>query len=390
MGRACSLLLICALAWAVGASAAPAQAGPAWSLVAWVCAEGDLSAAGMRYAAGLERAALANGWPMALQVDRGSLGRVRTRIGAAGDRSRERLGPAAMGSQEALAQFLAWAAQHASSQRRALVIYGHGPGTEASAMLAGDAIAVDLSSGDALTGAEVARAVAGSGPAFDLIALDCCHGARAEIAWALRASAEVLVASPSRTPSAGLPWEAVLASGALVPDGEELAAALLGAARTRGQRYVGIRPQGLMAVADAIAGLALALHLQGDGADAAVLSGRAVCRDWGPGRELCDMRELCGRLSAVGEAAVAVAARGAVTAIEAVTLDGSSAGPTEDGGLLAWMPGGRAPVRLDPDMIGDGFAVASGWAELVERCQRRQQELLRRTLDAPRRGRDAA
>jgi len=99
---------------------------------------------------------------------------------------------------------------------------------------------------------------------------------------------------------------------------------------------------------------------------------------------------LCERLSAVGEGAVAVAARGAVAAIDASVLAGVGGGPTEDGGLLAWMPGGMSAGWPEDGRAGDGFAATSGWAELAERCQRRQQELLRRTLDTPRRGRDAA
>lgn len=391
MGRTCSLSLICALVWGLGVPATPTGASPGWSVAAWVCADGDLSAAGTRYAAALERTAAAQGWSLALEVDRARPGSVRTTQGASGKPVRRHQEPVSMGSSAALAQFLGWAATQDRGQRWALVIYGHGPGADTPTMLAGDALVRDDSRRDWLTGAEVAQAVAGAGLRPDLVVLDCCYGMRAETLWALRSSAEIVVGSSGRALSAGLPWEALRIEEAPAPTAEHLAGAILARVEQVAGRDGGwsaIRPRGLQAVTDAVAGLAGALDDEGGRAGTALASARAVCADRGPGRELCDLRELCARLGAAEEGPVGVAARRVVAAIDLCVCDGPGSAPQGQAELLVWMPGGVL-ARSASEESGE-FAAASGWSRVVEGHSRRQQELLRRTMDTPQRGRDAA
>lgn len=390
MGRPRRLALMCGWAVGLGAVAMSAPAAPGWTVAAWVCADGDLGAAGTHYAATLERTATAQGWALALEVDRGRLGSVRSTVGATGEVARAHQEPANMGSGDALAQFLSWAAKQTGASRRALVIYGHGPGADDPTMLAGDAIVIDDSWRDPLTGAEVAEAVKAVGAELDLIVLDCCHGMRAETLWALRSSAEVVVASSGRAPSDGLPWEAL--GSAAATSAEELVAAILTAAeKVAGADggWCAIRPHGLEAVADAVAGVGRALDAQAGDGDAALAGARALCADRGPGRELCDLRELCARLSVVGEGAVAAAARQVVAAIDRCRCarpGGAAGGQAE---LLVWMPGGL--LNNSPTEVNAGeFALVSGWADLVERYSRRHHELFRRTLETPQRGRHTA
>ncbi len=381
--------LICGLALGLGAAAMSAHAAAGWAVAAWVCADGDLGAAGTHYTATLERTAAAQGWTLALEADRGRLGAVRSTVGATGAVVRTHQEPANMGSSDALAQFLSWAAERTGAARRALVIYGHGPGADDATMLAGDALIIDDSRHDPLTGTEVAEAVKAVGSKLDLIVLDCCHGMRAETLWALRSSAEVVVASAGRAPSGGLPWEALGSTAA--PSAEELAVAILTAAEkvAGSDGLCAIRPRELEAVANAVAGVGRALDVQAGNGDAVLAGARALCADRGPGRELCDLRELCARLSAVGDGAVAAAARQVVAATDRCRCAGPGGAAGRQAELLVWMPGGI--LNNSPTDVNAGeFALVSGWADLVERYSRRQHELFRRTLETPQRGRDPA
>ena len=64
-----------------------------------------------------------------------------------------------------------------------------------------------------------------------------------------------------------------------------------------------IRPQGAGSGGECRRRVGRALDVQAGDGDAVPVGARALCADRGPGRELCDLRELCARLSAVGEGA---------------------------------------------------------------------------------------
>lgn len=391
MGRAWSLSLVCTLACGLGASAQAPQAAPAWGLAAWVCGDGDLGPSGTRYAAGLERAGCAQGWSVALQVDRGRGGGVRTTVGAGGQIARAGGHTTSMGSADALAEFLTWAGARTPARRRALVIYGHGPGAGNADLLAGDALLVDESSGDALTGSEVAEAVRRSGLALDLLVVDACYGARAETLWAVRASAGTVVVFAGRAPSMGVPWEAAGVRGAAATGGPEMAGAIMAATAASAGGGVGpvaIRGGALQTVADAATALREALEALGVEGDTVLATARAGCADRGPGRELCDLRELSARLSVLDMAA-AVPAERVMRAIDGCLTRPLGAETDAPSGVLMWMPGG-VPTDLPAVAHAGGFAAMSGWAGLVERYALRRQELLRRTLETPQRGQDAA
>lgn len=392
MGRACSLSLVvligcCALSGTPLAS----EAAVRWSLLAWVCADGDLGPAGTRYAARLERAVAAQGWTLALAADRGRLGGVRTAVSADGRVRREPSVLPNIGSAAALAEFLEWGGEQAAGDRRVLAIYGHGPGAGDANLLAGDALVIDDSERDPLTATEVAEAVAESGLDLDIVVLDCCYGGRAQTLWSLRGAVDLAVAWGGRAPSGGLPWEALCAGLQAARDRGGLTAAMLAAPGAAGPEGgpIAVDAHGLAGVSAALSGLVRAILSRGTEGIAAIATARALCSDRGPGRELCDLRELCARLAAEGGGDVAIAADRTIAALDNAMFDPRGTDATESAGLLVWMPGGIMG-EPPPELETDAFAIACGWSDLIGRCFLRQQELLRRTWDAPQRGRSAA
>ncbi len=410
MVRTGGLSLIGFVAWVLvtpGAAAAAQEAGaPGWGIAAYVCADGDLSSIGERYVAELQRGARAGGWPLALQVDRGAGAETNavTRMVVAPDAGRPISEAVDVGAQgnvataNAVAAFLHWARSRVPAERWALVVFGHGAsaagrGADRRRWNSGPAVAVDSSARDVLTPVELAEGVVGGG-GVDLLVLDCCFGAGVEVLWELREAAEVVVASPSRLPAAGMPWGAVLgtaqSTSGVTAEGWALQCLAVAAGGDGGQAtpLIAVRPAGLVTVAEAVQVLAETVAAEPEARVAAVALGRGLCRDWGAERELCDVRELCCRLGGTSDESLAEAAKNTVDAIDACTVGHVGA---EDGcGLVALMPGGLPRLPEGYGSRQDSFAATSGWGELARLYCGRQQDLMRRTTDNPRRGDDAA
>lgn len=372
-----------------GASAvAQVSVSAPWALTAYLCAEGDLARAGQRYAQGLADAAGAAGWSLALEMDSpaGAEGALRKALvpGAEGVVVSASSGdlPPGRGTAQALADFLSWAERRTPAAHRVLVVFGHGV---SAGEPDGPGVAVDGGVDELLTPWELAQAVAVQPQRPDLIVLDVCHGASAEVIWDLRSAGDLVVASLGRMPAMGLAWAAILRGAAQAHSGEQVALACLGAARALGSgSLVAVRTGGLSAVAERLSALTAAVAADPKSRLAAVAAARSRCSDWGEGRELCDLRELCGHLGEARDTVLASRARAAAEAIDACTLGG--AGEDGAGGLLAVLPGGIAEAPDGYDQRADGFAAASGWGRLLRLYCQRQQGLMRRVTGEGARG----
>ncbi len=384
--------------------AAP-EGGGGWTLAAYVCADGDLSALGRSYAAELVAGARAGGWTLAGQIDEGVRGRSRVAshrfvVGGAGEGRAPVRGdePVNVGTAESLADFLRWVGERAPGTRLGLVVFGHGASpagltADGTLLSAEAAVALDAERGDALTAREVAEALDAVDRTVDLLVLDSCFSGSMDAAWELRERVDVLVVSRGRVPGSGLPWRAVLSGAG--PEGatpEALAQRCLDEAagsRAGAEGLTAVRCAGLVNVVAAVRGLAEAIAGEPDAGMLALAMARRTCRDLGVDRELCDLRELCAGLQESDSAAVSEAAIDVCDAIDGSVVGGVGGGAAR-GGLTVLMPGGLMGV---PDGYGaraDSFGGSSGWGETIRAYRRGLQDLMQRTTDNSRRGGDAA
>jgi len=384
------------------AGAAPGGAG-VWTLAAYVCADGDLSALGRSYTAGLVAGARAGGWMLAVQIDEGvgapwGMGTRRFVVGGPLDGAVS-LGDerANVGTAGSLADFLRWAGTRAPGTRLGLIVFGHGAspiGLAADGTLMGAeaAVALDADQGDALTAREVAEALDAIDRTVDLLVLDSCFGASADVAWELRERVDVLVASPGRVQGSGLPWRAVLGGGG--PGGatpEALAQRCLDeVAGTRDgvEGVTAVRCAGLVEVVEAVQRLSSAIAAEPDAGMLALATARRACRDLGADRELCDLGEQCAGLQESASGAVSEAAIDVCDAIDGC-VSGRTGGGAASGGLTVLMPGGLMGVPAGYGARAASFGGASGWGQTMRAYCRGLQDLMQRTTDNSRRGEDA-
>jgi len=409
MTRTGGLVLAAAIAGVLsmptGATGAASGSAGGWTLAAYVCADGDLRGLGQAYVAELERGARAGGWTLALQIDKGagagSAVAVRRLIPGGGEAQTVRVGgdePMNAGRSESLAGFLRWAGERAPGTRLGLIVFGHGASPAGLSADGGStageaAVAFDADCADALTVREVVDALAAVDGTAELLALDSCFGCSADVVWELRGRVGVLVASPGRVPGSGLPWGAILSGRrpeAMTP--EALAQGCLdevSRSRESGEGLTAMRCAGLVEVAGAVRELCTAIATQPEAGMVELAVARRLCRDLGPEREMCDLRELCVGLRDSRSAALRGAAVGVAEAIDGCVL-GRLGGGAGAGGLTVVMPGGLTGVVDDYGARVQGFAGGSGWGELVRAHCRGLQGLMRRTTGNPRRGEDAA
>ena len=224
---------------------------------------GEESVALMRQAAGAPQAARQPGVRVVIQQS--TPDRTVRRILGADPEVVADLGQVDSGAPETLLDFIRWAAQTAPAQRYALVLWSHGSGWAPSEMErlaqqqpapvpvtaselkqrgAGDtagqvffstsmrellskptpadrAIAFDDGSGhslDAIELGQVAAQAAGLlGRPIDLVGMNACQMCNAEVAYQLRGSADVFVASQEDMPVHGWPYDEILAQMAAQP-----------------------------------------------------------------------------------------------------------------------------------------------------------------------------
>lgn len=373
------LMLMC------GAGAIGEEETPGWAIGAYVSVEGNLIQAGARYATSLVRFAQATGTPLALQLDAAQSEAGAVRIIVRGETSRiETLQPAPhMGEIASVAAFARWMEAEVAARRRALVVFGHGlsPGGvegEGSSYPA-PALMLDTERQDALTARELAAGLLEASLKADVIVLDCCFGATLDVLWELRAAGEIVLASPGRRPTDGVPWAAVAKTEiAGAASGEEFARQMLAA--TRGFSRC---PEGMTAVrGERVAGLVAAVAelsrmlAQDENYVPALATARRKCLEWGYQRELCDLRQLAVMFAATGMAGAHKASEQVATAVAECVVDRVGL-PVEVGGIAVVLPGGRWRPPKDYGVDETGFAAVSGWREVVRRYCRWQQDLIR-------------
>jgi len=343
------------------------------------------------------------------------------------------LGKLDSGAPEALLGFIRWAAKTAPARRYALVLWSHGSGWAPSEMerlaqqqpaavpvtaaelnqrgesdTAGQiffssslgellaqptpserAIAFDDGSGHSLDTIELGRAIAKAaqelGRPLDLVGMNACQMSSAEVAYQLRGSAEVYVASQEDMPVQGWPYDDILPRLAAQPD---MDAAALGTLVV--ERYVAYfqasqlqwgqdgLPAGVTLAATRLDGIpklagavqALAASLQGD---IATLSD-AIWAAHGKAHkfkfQLYDLAGFCRALiTTADETPAADAANAVLAALDepALILKRAHLGRAYDdtGGLTTYLlpPGTGKPIS--PYYAETAYAQATNWGEFL-------------------------
>ncbi|MGI5818185.1 MAG: clostripain-related cysteine peptidase [Armatimonadota bacterium] len=368
------------------AAGLPCTAGAeSWTLMALVCADGDLSTIGPQYAQRLVMAAGDVEWSLALQLDNGDELPTR-RLLRRGSEIRveppRTIGSEDMASARTLGDFFAWAAENAPADRYAVVVFGHGVsasgrGWDGSLVAPWPAVAIDAGAGGRpLRPRDLAAAIVeGTGRRADLVVLDSCYGASLEVAWDLRDATDLVIGSSGRLPSRGLPWEAMLQAEANSISPARIASGLIGAAD---EALALVRTDGLEELRDEIAVLTSVIGTEIAEAAPVITQARSHCATWGSEGEMIDVRSFCQELALRGPAAPREAARRAVEAIDrCVFMDG---GP-ETAAVTLPFPAGLAQL---PAVASDGFTETSGWGGMTRVYRDRLQTLMRRTFDAGR------
>jgi hypothetical protein len=344
------------------------------SIIALVCADGDLTRTGQDYARRLTEAAAEGGWTLALQIDNGSEHPVRRLLTAGSEAfvARPPAGGANSADPDALVDLFDWAREAAPAERYIVVVYGHGSSAsgrawDGSQVASWPALAIDATAGgDPLQPAELAGAIEkGLGRKVDIVILDCCYGASLEVAWDLQLATDLLIASPGRVASDGLPWGSLLGRVSAAGPTTEIAQSVI----EQHQGTTGLRLPALGSLKAALR--ALCAELIGNMPEYAPALTLAVSQSerWGAEREMCDLRALCVGLAAT-EGPVANAALQTVAALDRCAISGMATVPFAIGPELQSV---RFPV--------DGFTRTSSWGEMMEVYRNRLEELMHRTLD---------
>ncbi len=347
-----------------------------WSLFAFVSAEGNLQAAGNDYAHSLMTVAAEADLTVALQIDNGTDRPVRHLLFDGRVRSiGESQAPEPSSHHGEFADFFRWARDSTNADRYAVVVFGHGvsaSGRGWDGARAGSWPMLGLTSradGAPLRPAALATAMReGLGRSADVLVLDTCYGASLEAVWDLRRAADVIVASPGRVPSTGMPWERALLEAPGTASAADTGRRWAGA----GEGAVAVDTRGLVSVAKSIAALSTALLEDIDEFAPALTAARSSSDAWGWQNEMCNLRELCDVLAQHCGDGVSEAALDAVAALDdCIVSDGGALTVPFPAGL--WAEG----VVSQPE----GFNEISRWGEMTAAYLDRQQQLMRRTLD---------
>jgi hypothetical protein len=342
------------------------------------------------------------------------------------------LGKIDSGAPESLLEFVRWAAQTAPAKRYALVLWSHGSGWSPSEMAqvaqtapaavpvtegelkqrgasdtAGQvffssslrellaqptpgerAIAFDDGSGHSLDAIELGRVVAQAarelGRPLDLVGMNACQMGNVEVAYQLRGSAEVYVASEEDMPVHGWPYDEIFAQLAAAPD---MDAAALG--KLAVERYCGffranplpwgqgglpagvtlsaVRLDGIPRLARAAQALATTLRDRIASAGDAVWAAHAQAHKFK--FQLYDLASFCRALAAQADAPVAAAARDVLAALDAPALlvARGQLGAAYDGtgGLTTYLlpPGTGKPIS--PYYAQTAYAQETKWGEFL-------------------------
>ncbi len=357
-------------------------AAETWSLVATICADGDLAPLGEQYAQRLVAAARTAGWSLALQLDNGDE-RPSRRLLRAGEEVRVE-GPVADGAPNlacagTLTEFLALAGAEVPAERYAVVVFGHGAsasgrGWDGATVGAWPALSIDVSAGgDALKPDELAEAIAeGLGGRAEIVVLDCCYGASLEVAWALREVAGLVVASPGRLRSTGLAWDAMLEPAGTSLGPEELA---LGWAAGAGQDLTVLRADRLEELRGSLRRLCGLMVERMPVAAPSLTEARSACPTWGSESEMCDLRALCAGVAAGSSGELKVAAEQTLGTIDrCVGLPGWG-----DGRGAVTVPFACGFGRSWPAVAPQGFGESSGWGAMIRAYHARLRNLMQRT-----------
>jgi len=357
-------------------------AAETWTLVATVCADGDLAPLGDRYARGLTDAARAAGWSLSLQLDNGDQGPNRRLLRAGAEVRVE--GPVAdrppnLACAGTLTEFLAWARDEAPADHYAVVVFGHGTsasgrGWDGAEIGAWPALSIDATAGgDPLEPEELAQAIAvGLGKRAEIVVLDCCYGASLEVAWELREAAGLVIASPGRLRSTGLAWGAMLGEAGTELGPEALALAWAEAA---GQDLTILRSDRLGELRAAVERLSGLLLDRMPVATPSLTGAGSACSTWGSEGEMIDLRALCAGVAARSDGELKIAAQQAVGAIdECVALPAAS-----EGRGAVTVPFARGFGRSWPGAAPQGFGELSGWGAMTRAYHARLRNLMHRT-----------
>lgn len=372
-----------AVALALAAGQHSAAWAESWSLIASVCADGDLQTLGEQYAEALVTAAQASGRSLALQLDNGEF-RAARRLVRAGHRlsGGAPAAPSAnSASAEALADLLRWARAEVPADRYAVVIFGHGTsasgrGWNGEPIGAWPALAIDRSAGgDLLRPAEVAEAVeTGLGGRAGIVLLDCCYGASLEAVWGLRGAAELVIASPGRLRSSGVAWDRMLGAPGEAERPEDLARIW---AESAGQSLTVVRTDRLEGVRESLARMC-ALAVAGMPQVAPQLTrARSGSPRWGAEGEMCDLRALCLAMANGSGGEIRDAAAETVAALDGCVVSGGG----QRGRGAVTVPFAAGFGSRWPQVEPDGFTELSGWSALTRAYRDRLRDLMHRTYD---------
>ncbi len=106
------------------------------------------------------------------------------------------------GNPDTLTEFLNWAEDRYSAQRRLLILSGHGSGTTEDFLMR-DENADDFLSIDELKLALENAKFAKDGKKLDIIGMDACYMSMAEICYELREQADILIGAEGLVPTLG-------------------------------------------------------------------------------------------------------------------------------------------------------------------------------------------
>jgi hypothetical protein len=343
------------------------------------------------------------------------------------------LGQIDSGAPETLLDFIRWAAGTAPAKRYALVLWSHGSGWSPSEMerlaqqkpaavpvtvdelkqrgegdTAGQvffssslgqllaqptpsdrAIAFDDGSGHSLDtielGSVISKAARELGRSIDLVGMNACQMSNVEVAYQLRGSAEVYVASQEDMPVQGWPYDDILPRLATQPDMDPAALGRLVVERyieyfrasplrwgqdglPAGVTLAATRMDGIPRLAGAVQ--ALAATLQGDIATIGDAVWAAHAKAHRFKFQLYDLASFCRALAAAAGASPAADAASAVLAAladPALRLATSHLGPVyeDTGGLTTYLlpPGTGKPIS--PYYAETAYAQATRWGEFL-------------------------
>jgi len=401
---------------AVGLGVAAQAGGAEWTVLAYLSGDGSLEQTARHYAHVLAAVPGSARVGIAVQIDRGpgfsdeaggyeDARRVVLQTTAAGVPRRWRWSgwraEVNMGDPATLVEFLAWGAQAVPAEKYLVLLVGHGSGVRPFVAGSGgrdQGVAYDATSdGDSLApeefsaaGPAIVRALGGQ--RIELLAIDACFSASAEVATEVASIAGMMAGSPNLLYEPGVPWGSVL--GELCEreglTGETVAVRAVGAVQSADTAtgagkgsYSAARLSGVAELETALRELSDALCRSMPQAAPAVTAARAKSARGGLSEEMLDLRAFLQALAEEAEAAElpeisgrAVAAGQALGAMVVV----SYAGERDEHGEAAWTWATFFPPNLTEfpaDYLDTGrFARQSGWGAFLEAYLGHLQRLL--------------